>query len=177
MSYSCEVCRDTGKRVLHVADDGAVTHSDYLDCHHCEAASQIAARPAAPAPQAVVVPPELPPLPDPTIEGTKYHPEHKICYSALVHFTADQMRAYAEEAVAAALASSPVAQQQGIELEPGWKLIKVNDQFHALMESLDRAQSKGYMPDAISEEWEAFDWSAWPQSTASPSNPKEQGNG
>jgi len=37
---------------------------------------------------------ELPPLPEPTIEGSVMHPELKICYRAPVHFTADQMRAY-----------------------------------------------------------------------------------
>lgn len=48
---------------------------------------------------------ELPPLPVPAIEGSVLSPQHKIAYSAPVHFTADQMRDYAR----AALASAPVA--------------------------------------------------------------------
>jgi hypothetical protein len=109
MTYACDKCRDTGKRILHVADDGAVTHSDYMDCHHCDAASQIAARAAAPAPQAVVVPPELPPLPrsEGVIEG--YYGVDGD-WGSVDGYTADQMRAYALQY--AALASSPVAQQQ-----------------------------------------------------------------
>lgn len=90
-------------------------------------------------------------------------------YERLLHYELSRLQS-AVLADAAALASSPVAQQKGVDLEPGWKLIAVNAQFNDLMDNLDRAQRKGYMPDAISEEWEAFDWSAWPPSTASPSN-------
>ena len=38
----------------------------------------------------------LPELPEPTIDGTVYHQVHKICYTAPVHFTADQVRAYGQ---------------------------------------------------------------------------------
>lgn len=43
---------------------------------------------------------DLPPLPEPTIEGSVMHEELKICYRAPVHFTADQMQAYAGAAIA-----------------------------------------------------------------------------
>ena len=46
-------------------------------------------------------------------------------------------------------------------LEPvgeGWRTIAVNPGFDALFEALERAQSKGYMPDAMADEWEAFDY-------------------
>lgn len=43
---------------------------------------------------------DLPPLPEPTIEGSVMHEELKICYRAPVHFTADQMQAYARAAIA-----------------------------------------------------------------------------
>ena len=38
-------------------------------------------------------------LPEPTIEGTAQDPVLKICYTALVHYTADQMKAYALQEV------------------------------------------------------------------------------
>jgi hypothetical protein len=41
-----------------------------------------------------------PAMPEATIEGTLLHPEYKICYRALIHFTADQMRAFADATVA-----------------------------------------------------------------------------
>jgi hypothetical protein len=40
-------------------------------------------------------------------------------------------------------------------------IIKVDkDKFDGLMGALDRAESKGYMPDAMAEEWAAFEWDA-----------------
>jgi hypothetical protein len=44
------------------------------------------------------------------------------------------------------------------ELKPGWKLVAVNEGFDVLMQSLERAHRKGYMPDAITEEYEGFDY-------------------
>lgn len=41
--------------------------------------------------------PELPALPEPDIFGTCYHEELKICYIGKKNFSADLMRAYAEE--------------------------------------------------------------------------------
>ena len=38
-----------------------------------------------------------------------------------------------------------------------WKTVSVVG-FDELMQALDRADRKGYMPDAIKEEWEAFNW-------------------
>lgn len=37
---------------------------------------------------------QLPPLPEPAVDGTKYHEELKVCYTGRVHFTAEQMLAY-----------------------------------------------------------------------------------
>ncbi|GEM_PF-6236896 len=48
---------------------------------------------------------ELPVLPEPAIDGTKYHEELKICYTGPIHYTADQMREYARQAIAADRAS------------------------------------------------------------------------
>lgn len=59
---------------------------------------------AAPAPAQPAAAGELPELPEPTIEGSVMHAELKICYRAPVHFTADQMRAYARAAIAASRA-------------------------------------------------------------------------
>ena len=57
----------------------------------------------------------------------------------------------------------------------GWKLVQVNDKFDALMTALDRAARKGYMPDAMSEEWEAFDYNEaaapTPAAQAEPAGP------
>ena len=38
------------------------------------------------------------------------------------------------------------------------KTIRVGTSFDDLLRALDRADSKGYMPDALVGEWEAFDW-------------------
>jgi hypothetical protein len=43
---------------------------------------------------------QLPELPEPEIEGGIYNQTHKIMVRGPVHFTADQMRAYAEQAIA-----------------------------------------------------------------------------
>lgn len=40
-----------------------------------------------------------------------------------------------------------------------WKTVSVIG-FDELMNALDRADRKGYMPDAIREEWEGFNWEA-----------------
>lgn len=40
-----------------------------------------------------------------------------------------------------------------------WRKISVaSDEFDALMAALERAESKGYLPDAMAEEWAAFQW-------------------
>ena len=38
-----------------------------------------------------------------------------------------------------------------------WKTVSVVG-FDELMQALERADRKGYIPDAIKEEWEAFNW-------------------
>jgi hypothetical protein len=48
----------------------------------------------------------------------------------------------------------------------GWKFVLVNDQFDALMSALDRAARKGYMPDAVADEWQAFDYDDAPATPA-----------
>ena len=40
---------------------------------------------------------------------------------------------------------------------PGYKLIAVKG-FDELMQALDRADRKGYLPDAVADEWDAFDY-------------------
>jgi hypothetical protein len=54
------------------------------------------------------------------------------------------------EAWQAARAASPVP--------AGWKLVVVNEGFDALMSALERAHRKGYMPDAITDDYEGFDY-------------------
>src|SRR5690554_6415352 len=54
-------------------------------------------------------------------------------------------------------------QRRGEPVEDGWRLIAVNEVWDALERALNRACSKGYMPDAIGEEWNAFDWTEAPQ--------------
>lgn len=41
-------------------------------------------------------------------------------------------------------------------LPKGWKLVRVNQHFDALIEALEHAESKGYLPDALKEEWASF---------------------
>ncbi|MBU9404015.1 hypothetical protein KTE13_30180 [Burkholderia multivorans] len=38
----------------------------------------------------------------------------------------------------------------------GWKLVRVNEHFDGLIAALERAESKGYLPDSVREEWENF---------------------
>ncbi|MDN7609862.1 hypothetical protein QZM28_24495 [Burkholderia multivorans] len=38
----------------------------------------------------------------------------------------------------------------------GWKLVRVNEHFDALIAALERAESKGYLPETMREEWENF---------------------
>lgn len=47
MSFNCDNCLDTGRAIIGRGIDGSITHSDYLDCHQCNAASEIAARQAS----------------------------------------------------------------------------------------------------------------------------------
>lgn len=60
------------------------------------------------------------------------------------------------------LARAASANETGAEgAEPmavpaGWKLVRVNEHFDALITSLERAESKGYLPDSVREEWENF---------------------
>jgi hypothetical protein len=51
----------------------------------------------------------------------------------------------------------------------GFKLVAVTG-FDDLINALDRAERKGYMPDAMAEEWAAFDW----RRAASPAAPAQQ---
>ena len=44
------------------------------------------------------------------------------------------------------------------DIPKGWKLMHVNEGFDGLMAALERADVKGYMPDAIMERWNGFDW-------------------
>ena len=39
------------------------------------------------------------------------------------------------------------------------RVIEVGESFDALLTALNRAENKGYLPDAIASEWEAFDYS------------------
>ncbi|MEX3983748.1 hypothetical protein AB4Y45_32720 [Paraburkholderia sp. EG287A] len=41
-------------------------------------------------------------------------------------------------------------------LPEGWKLVRVNEHFDALIEALERAEEKGYLPDAVRESWDNF---------------------
>ncbi|MCA8376328.1 hypothetical protein LGM80_23485 [Burkholderia multivorans] len=48
---------------------------------------------------------------------------------------------------------------EGVEpmaVPSGWKLVRVNEHFDALIAALERAESKGYLPDSVREEWENF---------------------
>ena len=73
----------------HGAEDGQIWAAMYDAAPEAPVAAPAAANGA------------LPELPEPTIDGTVYHTEHKICYVAPVHFTADQMRAYGKACAAA----------------------------------------------------------------------------
>jgi Lar family restriction alleviation protein len=46
--------------------------------------------------------------------------------------------------------------QEAVAMPAGWKLIRVNEHFDALIAALERAESKGYLPDAMADEWANF---------------------
>nr|WP_232356572.1 hypothetical protein [Burkholderia multivorans] len=72
--------------------------------------------------------------------------------TAFIH--ADAIREY--------FRARPSANETGAEgVEPmavpaGWKLVRVNEHFDALIAALERAESKGYLPETMREEWENF---------------------
>jgi hypothetical protein len=53
---------------------------------------------------------------------------------------------------------SEANEKEDANIPVGWKLVLVNEGFDALMSSLERAHRKGYMPDAITEDYEGFDY-------------------
>ncbi|MBU9604455.1 hypothetical protein [Burkholderia multivorans] len=60
---------------------------------------------------------------------------------------------------AARAASANETGAEGVEpmaVPAGWKLVRVNEHFDALIAALERAESKGYLPDSMREEWENF---------------------
>ena len=56
----------------------------------------------------------------------------------------------------------PTSDAAGAVLPEGFSLVAVKG-LTSLCDALERAYRKGYMPDAMVEEWEAFDWRATPQ--------------
>ena len=72
------------------------------------------------------------------------------------------------EAIGAGGVSSQrvTSRRGGEQLEDGWRLIAVNEVWGALERAMNRACSNGYMPDALGEEWNAFDWREAPQPAA-----------
>ncbi|MFQ3458689.1 hypothetical protein PMN64_35975 [Bradyrhizobium sp. UFLA01-814] len=44
----------------------------------------------------------------------------------------------------------------GLKVPDGWKLVRVNEHFDDLIIALERAEAKGYLPDAIAESWRVF---------------------
>lgn len=57
---------------------------------------------------------QLPELPEATIEGSVMHQELKICYWTVIHYTADQMRAYGQACAEAARQPAPVLTDEQI---------------------------------------------------------------
>ncbi|MDR9051745.1 hypothetical protein FEP39_02982 [Burkholderia multivorans] len=46
--------------------------------------------------------------------------------------------------------------EEPVAVPSGWKLVRVNEHFDALIAALERAESKGYLPETMREEWENF---------------------
>jgi hypothetical protein len=69
----------------------------------------------------------------------------------------------AMESIARNLAAAP----QVPAVPDGYKLTAVKG-FDELMTALNRAESKGYLPDAVAEHWSAFDWRASPSAAQQP---------
>jgi hypothetical protein len=68
-------------------------------------------------------------------------------------------------------AAAAAEQLRGIA-PPGYKLVAVKG-LSALIQALDRAERKGYLPDAMADEWEAFEWSQPVAALTSPQPPRE----
>ena len=65
----------------------------------------------------------------------------------------------ADEALAAVLAEAEEAPQPVAEPPQGWTAMHVKtDTWEAFIDAMDRAERKGYLPDAVVSEWLAFDY-------------------
>ncbi|HDR9048802.1 TPA: hypothetical protein QDA94_003034 [Burkholderia vietnamiensis] len=53
-------------------------------------------------------------------------------------------------------APQPAMAAEAVAIPAGWKLVRVNEHFDALIAALERAESKGYLPDSMREEWANF---------------------
>jgi hypothetical protein len=60
-------------------------------------------------------------------------------------------RQFARNLIGACEVAKPAA------VPEGWKLVATKG-LDGLVEALDRAQRKGYLPDAMADEWEAFEY-------------------
>lgn len=76
----------------------------------------------------------------------------------------------AVQRIAAILSRSPAMGAEAVAMPVGWKLVRVNGHFDALIAALERAESKGYLPDAVREEWENF---ACDENVAAPQPPAQ----
>ncbi|VVE79328.1 hypothetical protein [Pandoraea sputorum] len=59
-------------------------------------------------------------------------------------------------AMLSAAPAAPSAGQEAVADADGWEWVRVKN-FRQLIDGLERAQSKGYMPDALSDEWAALE--------------------
>ncbi|WP_208455952.1 VRR-NUC domain-containing protein [Burkholderia vietnamiensis] len=64
----------------------------------------------------------------------------------------------------------PAQAAEPVDIPAGWKFVRVNGHFDALIAALERAESKGYLPDAVREEWENL---ACDENVAAPQPPAQ----
>jgi hypothetical protein len=74
------------------------------------------------------------------------------------HGTLDDMMAPLDRSLRALMWLAWQAARAASPAPAGWKLVLVNEGFDALMSALERAHRKGYMPDAITDDYEGFDY-------------------
>lgn len=70
------------------------------------------------------------PLPEPDIDGTVRDPELRICYTAPVHYTADQMRNYGQACAKAVLSAKRGRIAESIEAEIDADSLDVGDSYY-----------------------------------------------
>jgi hypothetical protein len=91
----------------------------------------------------------------PVAPAAAAQPDERAAFEAIAHWKDMTPFAWFQQGWKVARAV-PAQAAEPVAVPAGWKLVRVNEHFDALITSLERAESKGYLPDSVREEWENF---------------------